>query len=123
MPNNLESTINQILKTLKKSGKLWAFYLQFFETTYDVLEYPKRTALALALDNLKIPFEYWDFTRQNYEHMQKKHLIAKELKEEFEAEGNLFLFESIAVLSIADDRPFDEQSCRMRRYLYGIQKV
>jgi len=55
---------------------------------------PDKTPLAQALMHHGLPYRVWDFTQADYRHAQLTKRVMEELKPAFEAEGNLFLYES-----------------------------
>lgn len=55
---------------------------------------PDRTPLADALETCGLAAKAWDLTQQDLELAQRKASILEELKAEFEAEGNGFLYEN-----------------------------
>ena len=55
---------------------------------------PHKTPLAQALTHHGLPYRVWDFTQADYRHAALTKRVMEELKPAFEAECNLFLFES-----------------------------
>lgn len=55
---------------------------------------PAKTPLAIALRQSRLDFQTFDFTTHDYTLARRKKEILEELKTEFEAEGNLFLYEN-----------------------------
>jgi len=53
-----------------------------------------RTELAEEIQKLGLAYQAWDFTAADAEHARRKELIAERLRPQFEAEGNLFLYEN-----------------------------
>jgi hypothetical protein len=54
--------------------------------------------------------------------MQRKHAIVKEMKEQFESEGNLFVWENLMAESVSDQSLYDPEKTPMRRYLYIVKR-
>ena len=78
-----------------------------------------KTPLADALVRSELGFATWDFTRQDHELAQRKREILEKLKPEFQAEGNLFLYENRMgeALGVLDA----VESGMHARYLYCVQ--
>jgi hypothetical protein len=55
---------------------------------------PERTPLGEALLASGLRFEAHDFSEDNYRHAQRKRGVLEALQPAFEAEGNMFLYES-----------------------------
>jgi len=78
-------------------------------------------AAPLAANGLAYTRE--DFSREHYEHLQRKHRVAQDLRAAFEAEGNGFIWQNLMTESIADERPYDPDRLPFGRYLYLIRGV
>ncbi|MGB8645206.1 MAG: methyltransferase domain-containing protein [Anaerolineae bacterium] len=80
---------------------------------------PDKTPLADALTACGLDFQTRDFTRQDYELAQRKKEILARLQREFEAEGDLFLYENRIgeALGVLDA----VEAGLHARYLYHIQ--
>jgi hypothetical protein len=61
-----------------------------------------------------------DISQQNWEHQQLKHTIASEMREMFEVEGNLFIWENIMMESISNREVYNPIASPMKRYLYIV---
>jgi 2-polyprenyl-3-methyl-5-hydroxy-6-metoxy-1,4-benzoquinol methylase len=72
--------------------------------------------IGQLLDKRKIPYSALNLTKQNREHWKLKEKVLKELKSEFEAEGNMFLYNNRMGECISTDRELD---CR---FLFAIGK-
>jgi hypothetical protein len=55
---------------------------------------PGNTPLGQAVRTQGLEFETRDFTRQDYERALRKKYILEQLRTDFEAEGNRFLYEN-----------------------------
>jgi ubiquinone/menaquinone biosynthesis C-methylase UbiE len=95
-----EIAIQQIIRLLKPGGKLCAFYSHGVDPEHPEEEFeanslpPDKTPLGLVLQEHGLQFKTWDYSQADYEHALRKQKISEELKSEFEAEGNLFLYEN-----------------------------
>jgi hypothetical protein len=63
-----------------------------------------------------------DFSRETHELMQRKRLLAEELREKFAAEGRSYLYDHLAAESVDRLVPYDPNSVGQRRYLYHAQQ-
>ena len=117
---NLEKTISQMKSLLPPQGQMGLFFFQSCsdDDNPDVL-LPRNTHLAQALKRHNLPFRTWDFTERYREFSLLSLQVATELKEEFEAEDNLDLYEDQI-----EGREGDIQRLnagKEKRYLYHVQ--
>lgn len=79
---------------------------------------PDQTPLAKVLRECGLNFQTWDFTQDERGIWENILLVAEELRQEYEAEGKLYLYET----TISDARPMlDAIKTGMRsRYLYHV---
>lgn len=123
--DDFAETIRRWQTLLKRGGQMTIFYSHGADP-----ENPKetfrretlpadRTPLADALKKCGLEFQTWDFTLQDYELAQRKKGILEELKADFEAEGNLFLYENRIgeTLGVLDA----VESAMHARYLYHVR--
>ena len=118
--NDLKRMIQSVQACLRENGQMGIFYSVVVspgETT-DNLE-PEQTPLAKALQDYGLTFQTWDFTQDEIDIWEKILQTAEELRPEYAAEGNLFLYET----SVSDAKPMlaAVKSGRRRRYLYHIR--
>lgn len=118
----LGPTLEFILPLLKPGGRLAAFWSQGCDPG-DPLEVfdrgtlsPNFTELAVELNRLGLAYRTLDYSRIDYEHAQRKLAIAESLKAEFEAEGNLFLYEDHCKEANGVIRAFEANA--HARYMY-----
>ncbi len=117
---DLDKTIGQMKAVLKPHGQMGLFSFQYCSDNDppDIL-LPNNTALAQVLKKHGLPFRTWDFTEREKEVYRRQHQVAKELMEEFRAEGNLDLCED-RIEECEEDLPLLEAG-KKRQYLYHVQ--
>jgi len=98
-------------KLLKADGQMAIFYLSLDGN--DISDSLKKNSLS---------FDVYDLSREHWDHMQHKHMIVKEMKQKFESEENLFVWENLMMESVSDQSPYDPEKTPMRRYLYIIKR-
>lgn len=116
---DLETTIGRMKSILTSAGQMGVFYSQMAspEDSKDMLR-ADGTKLARNLNKHNLKFKTWEFTEDEYAHWRDSKRIAEELKAEFEAEGNLSMYEgrireSDTILEYVNDS-------RITRYLYHV---
>lgn len=121
----LVETVQQMKMLLKPGGQMAIFYSHGREPwvpreTFDTAStLPNATPLALALQANNLLYETWDYTAGDYAHALRKREIAEELKADFEAEGNLFLYENHRGEAVGVATAIEEGN--HRRYLYHVR--
>lgn len=118
--DNLGKTIGKLKNLLKANGTLAIFFSQIIkpdESSNMLL--PENTKLAIALKKNNLKYEIYDFTESEKNHWRKSKEVAKNLKGDFEKEGNIDIYyyriyESEKWLKYVD-------SNRISRYLYHIK--
>lgn len=115
--NDLDETINAMLGTLQKHGQMGIFYsAKVYPGESKGKLRPENTVLAEALERCGMQYETWDFTVEEKEFWEKSLAIANQLKDQFDEEGNLKLYESRINESTRELEFFDAQG--KSRYLY-----
>ena len=117
---DIDKTIKQIKEILKPSGQMGIFTFQyaFKNDNHDIL-HPDNTNLAQILKKNNLEFRTWDFTNNEIEIIQNQLLIARELKEQFQEEGNIDLCnDRIEECEVDLARLLKGQK---RRFLYHVQ--
>lgn len=115
-------TLSGCLPFLKEKGKLAVFFDQSCGPETPLEEYPReiiqvdQTELAQALQKLGISYQYWDYTDAMLAHLRRRRPVLDELKPQFEAEGNIFLYESHLGESLGIERAYINHAGK--RYLY-----
>ncbi len=115
-----ERLLERLRETIAPGGRLAAFH-----SAWAGVDEPKdrlradgtRVAQALAHGGLK--YQAFDFTVQEVEHWKSKLQVAEELREEFQAEGNAFLFERRHLEATLHQQYV--QSGNLSRYLYLVE--
>ena len=96
--DDLEGTIGRLRALLVPGGQMGIFYSHGvspgtpIETFSHESLLADKTPLAQALRANGLHFRAWDYTAADYRHAQLKEQVTEELRAEFEAEGNLFLY-------------------------------
>ncbi len=90
---DLENTIRNIVKVLKPKGSMYIFY----HVDPDVGDAPGSdpvncSGLGTVLDKLNLKYRTIDFTRENKEHWELKKHVLLQLRNRFEEEDNMFLY-------------------------------
>ncbi|MBN2076180.1 MAG: methyltransferase domain-containing protein [Dehalococcoidales bacterium] len=98
-------------KLLKPNDHMAIFYLSLDSSD-----------ISAALEKLGLSYDVYDLSREHWEHMQRKHIITKEMKGKFESEGNLFIWENLMMESVSDQSPYNPEKTPMRRYLYIVKR-
>ncbi|NUM43584.1 MAG: class I SAM-dependent methyltransferase [Anaerolineales bacterium] len=98
--SDLDDSLSRMVQTLKPSGRMGIFFNQTCPPWVDLETFPResvhpdRTDLAQALRGMHLPYQVWDYSRQDYEHAQRRKVVLAELKPLYEKEDRLFLYES-----------------------------
>jgi ubiquinone/menaquinone biosynthesis C-methylase UbiE len=110
---DLEDTIMRMKRVLKPGGAMLIFY--HFPPEADTRgEDPSRASkLGKTLDKMGLQYSTTDFTKENRRHWKTKKDVLLVLKDAFEAEGNVFLYNNR--ISECEDN-FHE----FHRYLYIV---
>ena len=98
--SDLEDTLARMVYALKPGGRLGIFFNQSCPPWVDLETFPResvhpdRTDLAQALCEMNLPYQVWDYSRQDYEHAQRRKAALAELKPMYEKEDRMFLHDS-----------------------------
>jgi len=118
--NDLKRSVQSVLEGLRENGQMGIFYSANLSPAepMDRLE-PEKTSLAKVLHECGINFQAWDFTQDEGSVWEKMLQVVEVLKHEYEAEGNLSLYET----TVSDARTMLEavRSGQRRRYLFHIR--
>jgi ubiquinone/menaquinone biosynthesis C-methylase UbiE len=97
---DLDKTVGQMSKVLKPDGQMGILYSHGANPQAPIAVFPRetlsrdKTPLAQALQQHCLAYQAWDLTEEDYQHAWRKKAIAEEFRPQFEAEGNLFLYEN-----------------------------
>ena len=118
-------TLKKLKAALRQGGQMAFLYSQGHEPWVPLEEFdqdsilPDQTPLAKALQANALAYRTWDLTSQDYALAQQRKAILQELKPQFEAEGNLFIYEN----RIGDAYGISQaiEAGLHRRYLYIVK--
>ncbi len=119
---DLIATLRGCSPLLRPGGRLVAFFDQSCGPDTPVEQYPSEctlpdnTDLARALQELGWTYRAWDYSDAMLSHARRRQPVLDELKARFEAEGNLFLYESHLGEARGIERAYTHHVGR--RYLY-----
>ncbi len=88
---DLENTIRRIARLLKPGGTMYLFYHVHPDVGSDPAS---RSPLGMALDGLNLAYRTIDLTKENKEHWELRKEVLLKLKEKFEEEDNMFLYDT-----------------------------
>jgi cyclopropane fatty-acyl-phospholipid synthase-like methyltransferase len=97
---NYSDTLKKLKAALRQDGQMAFLYSQGREPWVPVEDFdkesilPDQTPLAKVLQANGLVYRTWDLTSQDYALAQQRKEILMELKPQFEAEGNLFIYEN-----------------------------
>jgi cyclopropane fatty-acyl-phospholipid synthase-like methyltransferase len=118
--NNLKRAIQLAKECLRDNGQMGIFYSVTLSEgePIDNLE-PEQTPLGKVLQECELNFQTWDYTQDEKNIWEKVLRVAEELKQEYEKEEKLYLYE----MAVADARPMLDaiKIGRRSRYLYHIR--
>ncbi len=119
---DIYETLQPVVPMLRPGGRLAAFFDQSCGPDTPLAEYPRAlilpdgTDLAQALQRLGLAYRTWDYTEQMLAHLRRRRPALAELKPQFEAEGNRFLYDSHLGEANGIERAYVNGAGR--RYLY-----
>jgi ubiquinone/menaquinone biosynthesis C-methylase UbiE len=122
--DDLSKALREMMRWLKPGGRFAAFFSEFRFSGEEPLDKltPHGTGLAKALKDTRIPYDVYDFTKSHYDVMRRKKRILANMKQEFEAEGTMILYENAFTESIDEDMSYEEFLKFSARYLYVIRR-
>ena len=117
---DMSSFVDQMMGWLKPDGKIFVAYQEG-----DVM--PKTdnvntSVLANTLSEKNISFMIEDITRESYDMLRKKRVVAMKYEDMFKKEGNEEWFELLVWQTDYANVPFEEFSNMMARYIFIISK-
>jgi cyclopropane fatty-acyl-phospholipid synthase-like methyltransferase len=120
----IDETIRQMQRLLKPGSQMGIFYSHGVSPdnpieTFDLDSlHPDRTPLAAALRSCGLRYKAWDFTAEDYTHALLKKKVAEDLRAEFEAEGNRFLYDNRHGEAVGVVRAIDTNA--HKRFMYHV---
>jgi ubiquinone/menaquinone biosynthesis C-methylase UbiE len=102
---NLVATIQMLKELLKPGGQMAIFCAD---------------DLKDALQKNNLDYEPYDLSMENYEHLLLKRRITSNMRADFEAEENLFIWENLMTESLDDSTAFDPSNPYIKRFLYHV---
>jgi len=118
--NDLKGTIRSLQECLQENGQMGIYYSTTLtdDQPEDDLA-PGYTPLAKILQECGLSFQNWDFTQDEREIWEKILRVSEELKNEYEAEGHLEIYES----NVSEAKYLLEfsRAGRSSRYLYHVR--
>ena len=124
---SLENTLPGMANILKPGGRMAFFYSYSWEPWTPIENFdktathPDRTDLAVLLKKLSLPYRHWDYTEKDLDHARRKEKISEELKAQFDAEGNLMLYDSHIGEAQGIQKAYAAGA--HARYLYLVEKA
>ena len=119
--DDLTSTMAQVAKLLKPGGQMGIFMLKHVTDGRKAIDYSaEETPLGRSLREIGLSFDAYDYTIQNDAFWYRNYQAAKDLQDEFEAEGNGFIAASLIREGEEDFLPFIEEGT-LARYLYHVR--
>ena len=117
---DMSAFIDQIMSWLKKDGTLFVCYQEG-----DVMpktEDAHSTVFARALASKGIGYEVEDLTRESYEILRRKKVVALKHEDAFRRERNDEWFEMLIGQAAYADEPYESYSRKLARYAYTVRK-
>lgn len=112
----LEPFINRIKQLVVPKGQMGIFYTQSPENdSLDALQ-PEKTSLGKTLEKNNLEFKTLNFTEEENGHWKKKIKVLEELKPQFLAENNRFLFND----RYYEAKAIEGKKKKRYRYLYHV---
>ena len=91
--DDLENVLKRTARAVKPDGTLYLFYQVHPDA--DPCSDPARSSpLGTALDRLNLTYRTIDLTRENKEHWELRREVLLKLREQFEEEDNMFLYDT-----------------------------
>lgn len=92
--NNIEQLFKNCIRHLTKDGIIYAYFSQWImEGKYAKRLLGDKTMLAALCQHLQLNFRYTNLSESGIQHWKDKLTALEEMKSDFEAEGNLSLWE------------------------------
>lgn len=119
---DLTKTMSDVARLLKPGGRMGIFMMDDVPEGRTADEFgADETWLGQSLAELGIQYEAYDYTRQHAAFWDRNYKAAKDLKDEFEAEGNGFIAASLIRESEEEFLPTIKAGT-VARYLYHVRE-
>jgi len=119
---DIDVTLQQVMPRLRPGGRFVAFFDQSCGPEVALEDYapaqtlPDGTDLALALQRCRLSYQTWEYTAEMLAHVRRRRPVLAELRSQFAAEGNQFLYDSHLGEANGIERAYTNNAGR--RYLY-----
>ncbi len=118
---DLADTMSQVVRAIKPGGQIGIFMMQGpWDDDPPGTVAANDTELGRALSQLDLTYEAHDYTARNVEFWRRNWQAAVDLHDDFEAEGNGFIAESLIKEAEEEFLPAIEVE-KMTRYLYHVR--
>jgi ubiquinone/menaquinone biosynthesis C-methylase UbiE len=113
---SMEGTLEDMMRILRPDGSVYIFYhVPPFEEEEKRKSPERNSDLGQLLKKMGLSYRVKDFTNENRQHWELKRKVLAELKDKFEEEGNMFLYNNR--MNESESNMID-----FYRYLYIINK-
>lgn len=116
---DMQAFVGQIKRWLKRDGTIFVAYQEG-----DVMPNTQNkdsTVLAKAFKANNLEYAVTDITKQTYEMLKKKRLVAQKYREEFIKEGNKEWFDMLIGQTDCTAENYEHFSAEMARYIYIVK--
>lgn len=122
---DLTAFVSQIFDWLRPQGAFATYYseLRFSDETPVEQLQKDNTKLALALRQLKLPYEAIDYTANHFEHMKHKRAVALEMRDEFLQNGLEQYSKNAIGQSVDINMSYDDFIKFSTRYMYIVKRA
>lgn len=117
---DMESVVKQIYDWLKPKGIFAVYYGEGHMKK--ISEDANHTELALALQKSNISYEVTDYTKEHFELMRRKRVIAEEMKDLILNNKINFYYDCAMDQSIDVEMTFNEFKKKYNRFMYVVRK-
>lgn len=123
---DLDPTLEGLKRVVRPGGQMGIFYSHGVMPWEDAAAFPRETLqpattpLGAALTRQGLAFRAWDFTQADYELARVRKHVVEELREQFEAEGNRFIYENRR--GDSDGTMAAVEQGAHSRYLYHVRR-
>jgi hypothetical protein len=120
--SDLDDTIGRLKTMVQPGGQMLVYYSEILWNEADDRGrlLPEGTPLGRALGRHNLAFQTWDFTQAELERSRLAQEAALNLRAQYEAEGNGFIYENRIQEAEGNQRFI--AAGRMSRYLYHVRR-